>query len=164
MMARQRSPGWWYPYIFVALFLVVVVVNGIMAYFATTTFSGLETEHAYDRGVAYNRTIAQEEEQRRLGWSVGLTVVRPSGEAGARADVSVSIRDRDGRPLDGAGVTADIRRPTDSRHDRTAVLPARGNGAYGALVDLPLPGQWDVRIRAEHGTASHLLRQRVSVP
>ncbi|MGE5500712.1 MAG: FixH family protein, partial [Ignavibacteriales bacterium] len=45
-MAAERRPGWWYPYIFVAAFVVVVGVNAAMAYFASSTFTGLETDNA----------------------------------------------------------------------------------------------------------------------
>lgn len=160
MTTVQRPRSWWIPYIFVAMFLVVVAVNGVMAYLAATTFSGLETDHAYDRGLAYNSTIAQNEEQQRLGWTVTLNV---TGEAGA-SDVGLSLRDRDGRPLTGAKVTADIRRPTDSAFDQSVTLAARGSGLYGATVALPLSGQWDLRVLAEHGGKTYRLRKRVVIP
>lgn len=68
--ASGRKDGWWYPYIFVAGFAVVVTANLIMMYFATSSFTGLETKSAYERGNAYNAQIAAQEAQDRLGWTV----------------------------------------------------------------------------------------------
>ncbi|MCW8952841.1 MAG: FixH family protein, partial [Rhodospirillales bacterium] len=55
--ANNRKPGWWYPWIFVGGMTIVVIVNGIMIYFALSTFTGLETRNHYEKGLAYNTNI-----------------------------------------------------------------------------------------------------------
>src|SRR4051794_15207153 len=58
------------PWIFVAGMLTVVAVNGALIYFATTTWSGMAINHAYDRGLAYNQVLAAAARQEALGWHV----------------------------------------------------------------------------------------------
>ncbi|TAN62040.1 MAG: hypothetical protein EPN20_11445, partial [Magnetospirillum sp.] len=104
-MVAERRPGWWYPYIFVAGFMVVLLVNVTMAYFATSTFSGLSTEHAYEKGLAHNQVLEAARKQEEMGWTVD-TNVEPEANHGAH--VTVSYRDRDGKPLDGLTVRASL--------------------------------------------------------
>ncbi len=45
------------PWLFVAFFAVVLAANGALIAIALGSFTGLTTEHAYDKGLAYNRTL-----------------------------------------------------------------------------------------------------------
>ena len=40
----------WIPAVFIGLMLLVVVVNGTMAWLALSSFTGVTTPRAYDRG------------------------------------------------------------------------------------------------------------------
>ena len=62
-MATDRSR--WIPYAFLGFFAVVLLANGAMIWLAFATWTGLETEGAYQKGLAYNRTLAETEAQRR---------------------------------------------------------------------------------------------------
>ena len=46
----KRQDGWWYPYIFVGAFVVIITVNGIMAFFAVDTWTGLEILDSKQKG------------------------------------------------------------------------------------------------------------------
>lgn len=157
-MAAQRKPGWWYPYIFVGLFVVVVGVNMIMAWFATSTFTGLQTDDAYNKGLAYNQNLAMAKVQAELGWTVD-TRAEPLG--GHRAALAVSYRDRSGRPVEGLEVRAKLVRPTAKGLDREAVLTAAAAGSYGATVELPADGVWDVEVVAVGKDVSYQSIKRV---
>lgn len=167
MVKKQRPSGWWYPWIFVAGFGVVFVVNGLLTYFATTTFNGLETSGAYEKGLAYNDEIAAAEAQAALGWTASFTA-----EGGPAPAPGVSLRptqlaltmsDRDGRPVTGLSVTVTIRRPTVATMDVTVTLPATDAGTYGGTVVLPQAGQWEVRVIARRGDDVYRLRDRIFV-
>lgn len=166
MSVKTRASGWWYPYIFVAGFAVVITVNGALAYFATSTFNGLETQNAYEKGRLYNQTIALEEAQKALGWQLALQSEskphQPPGE-GFPADLVIEAVGPDGRPLDGLTVQAEIRRPTVEGLDREVVLGRRDVGRYGSTVVLPEPGQWEVRVLATRGADEYRLRERIFV-
>lgn len=166
MSVKKRADGWWYPYIFVAGFAVVIAVNGALAYFATSTFNGLETKNAYEKGRLYNQTIALEEKQKALGWQLTLTSESKPHEppgTGYPADIVIQAVDRDGAALDGLTVHAEIRRPTVEGLDREVTLGRRDIGRYGSTVVLPEPGQWEVRVLATRGEDEYRLRERIFV-
>lgn len=160
-MAMTRERGWWYPYIFVGCFVLVVGVNGALAYFATSTFTGLETEGAYQKGLAYNQNLALARAQDAMGWSVE-TKVTPGAISpdGAKVDIAVSYHDRDGKPVDGMAVEADIIRPTAKGMDRHETLKPLGNGVYGGTYTLPARGVWDMDVAANGNGASYQHSQR----
>jgi nitrogen fixation protein FixH len=145
-----RPRGWWYPWLFVAAFAVVIAVNGVMVKLAIDSFSGLDTEHPYERGLGYNDTLAAARAQDALGWQVAYDAV-PAGDAtpdGHPISVEARFLDRDGNALTGLAVRALLQRPAVEGHDVELPLAERGGGRYVARTDLPLPGQWDFRIVA----------------
>ncbi|RAU23877.1 hypothetical protein CU669_02020 [Paramagnetospirillum kuznetsovii] len=160
-MASERRPGWWYPYIFVAFFVLVMLVNFTMAYFATSTFSGLATERPYEKGLAYNKTIEAVRKQDEMGWTVDNKV-----ELGANhgIHVTVSYRDRDGRPVEELTVKAQLVRPTAKGVDRTVSLARVSPGTYATHQELPLEGVWDMSVSAEGKDVSYGLSRRLIVP
>ena len=159
-MTQPRKPGWWYPYIFVGCFVVVLVVNGTLAYFATSTFTGLSTDNAYEKGRLYNQALAMAKEQEAMGWAVETKVESIMVGDSPRAEISVSYRNRDGKPVDGMAVRAAMMRPTAKGYDHEITLPALGDGRYGGIYQLPLMGVWDMDIVALGGGASYQHSQR----
>jgi len=148
--ASGRPRGWWYPWLFVAAFVVVIAVNGVMINFAIGSFSGLETEHPYERGLGYNDTLAAARAQDEMGWQVAYDAVPAGAAAPEGHPIALEARflDRDGNALTGLEVRALLQRPAAEGHDMELPLAERGGGRYVARTDLPLPGQWDLRIVA----------------
>ncbi len=146
-MMAKRAAGWWYPWVFVAAMVMVVCVNGLLAYLAVSTWTGLETKNYYDRGLRYNDTLAAAEEQDARGWTMDWTGT-PATAAGDGANLAVTFRDRSGRPIEDLVVEAILIRPTQEGLDTVHVLSHEGNGIYAGPVVVPLPGQWDARIHA----------------
>jgi nitrogen fixation protein FixH len=157
----SRRRGWWYPYIYVAGFLVVLAVNLVMMRSAIVTFSGVETEQAYQKGIEYNRVLDAAAAQKKLGWTVTADI---HADGATAVVIDVSFRDRDDRPIDGLTVDAGFIRPTASGHDSHQALAAVGNGRYQAAVSLPLAGQWDLRLEARRGEQTYQLSKRIRVP
>jgi nitrogen fixation protein FixH len=135
----------WVPILFVAGFLVVIGVNGTLIFFAQDTFSGLETASPYERGLDYNKTLAAQAEQDRLGWQSQTQI---AGKNVARS-LEVRMTDRDGRPLDGLTLSAYLVRPINEGLDVTIAPQPMGDGRYVASFALPAAGQWDLRLVAE---------------
>ena len=157
----QRSPaaarGQWIPWLFVAFFGVVFGVNAVMVWIAITTWTGLETTGAYRLGIDYNRTLETADAQAALGWQVDLALERSAPQ---RAVIDLLLADRQGDAIGSAAVTAAFVRPTHVGHDRKIVVPHGGGGQYRAEVELPLAGQWDVRLEARNGTQVFRLHER----
>jgi nitrogen fixation protein FixH len=163
-MAQNRKPGWWYPYIFVGAFLVVIGVNATLAYFATTTFTGLSTTDAYEKGRLYNRALAAAKAQAELGWSVETKVQPRAGTAVPGYVLAVSYRDHDGKPVEGLSVTARVLRPTIAGYDHEVTLTPQGGGIYGGTYDLPMNGVWDLDLTALGEGVSYQHEQRIVIP
>jgi len=56
-MSGTTSRDSWIPKMFLAGFLVVIVANATMAGFAFSSWTGIATEDAYRKGLAYNATL-----------------------------------------------------------------------------------------------------------
>jgi len=143
---------------FVGAFAIVIAVNGALVYFAQSSFSGLETEHAYENGLHYNQTLEAAAAQDKLGWQ-GLIAL--SGAAGGTRALTVRFADKTARPIDGLKVEAFLLRPSNEGMDLTATLAGQGNGAYRADIALPAPGLWDIRIVARDGERSWQKTERL---
>jgi nitrogen fixation protein FixH len=152
MSTTMERKSRWIPWVFVGGMLLVVVVNGFMAFYAISTFSGLTTGQAYDRGRAYNNVLEDAARQDALGWTA---VVRLDGGRIAR-----SVTDRAGAPVQGI-VEAHLLRPIEgTRVELGTSTPQQGF----ATPDLA-PGQWEFRGSLTDGYGQRLdIRQRLLVP
>ena len=155
--AMTRPRGWWYPWIFVAGMAVVIVVNGIMATFALGTWTGLETEGHYRKGLAYNENLAAARAQEERGWKVEV-------EVAAGGALNVSFRDNDGVPLEDLAVQVLAVRPTHEGYDVAGDLTHVGEGRYRGRLDLPLSGQWELRVHAFRGKIAYQMSKRIQIP
>lgn len=146
------------PWIFVGGFAIVIAVNGALIYFANSTFSGLETEHAYETGLHYNQSLEAAAAQEKLGWRGDIAL---SAEADGKRELTVLFADRLERPIDGLAVEAHLLRPANAGMDLNLTLAGKGNGRYTADVTLPAPGQWDIRIVARDAEHSWQKSERL---
>jgi nitrogen fixation protein FixH len=136
-------PSLWIPWTIAGCFVLVVIVNVLMAWCAAWSWPGLVSPSAYDQGLAYNRNLAAEMRQRMLGWRCRFLV-----EGGV---ARVELHDRDGAPLTGAEITATFERPDREGSDFALPLAAEGPGVYAAPVTVPAPGAWKVHVTARRG-------------
>ena len=152
--------GHWIPWLFIGGFILVFAANGILIAIAVSTFTGLETTNAYEKGLAYNDTLAAAAAQERLGWQAGFTA---TSQGERRAELALTLTDRLGNPIRRAEVEAMLLRPVQAGHDLSVRLTEQGEGRYRAVVDLPLVGQWDVHLVAIARGASFQLTERINV-
>lgn len=167
-ISHGRPDGWWYPWIFVGAFMVVLSVNLVMLYFSTTTFNGLETRHSYEEGNSYNALIADEEAQKKLGWVVDLDISGGGVEGMAKdaprpARLLLTVFDKDHHPVEGMNIRVAIRRPTIEGYDQNITLDPVTPGRYAKTVELPMAGQWEVRLEARSDQNVYRTRRRVVV-
>ncbi len=151
----------WIPWLIAAFFGVVVLANGVMVYLATSSFTGLQTEGPYNRGLAYNRVIEAERAERALGWDVTVEFA-PAGDR--RGRIVARALDAAGAPLDAAAVTMRLVRPTQQGYDMQVTLAAEGGGIYAADVELPLPGLWEIQTQIVHRSDVYRTTQRTVAP
>jgi len=143
----------------VGFFAIVALVNAVMIRAAVSTFGGVETENAYQAGLAFEREIAAAAAQDALHWSVQARVAAGTGGT----ELEVIATDAVGRPLTGLTATGRLVHPTDKRVDHVVALrerePGRFNGATESVV-----GQWALVIElSRDGTRMFRSRNRLFV-
>lgn len=154
---RGESRGAVIPWLFVGGMLLVILVNGALVYFAVSSFSGLSTGDAYDKGLTFNHRIATIDAQLAKGWRMTMS----TRVTGGRLDLAAEFRDRAGTPLDGMIVEGYLVRPTSAGHDRAVRLAGMGGGRYQADTVLPLPGEWLLTLSAQRGEDTWQTTRRV---
>ncbi len=131
------------PWLFVAGFVIVVAVNGIMIWFAVGSFSGLYTPKPRDRGLHYNDVVAAQQARDTLGWRIDATW-RPESDR-----LEIVVFDRDGAPLAGARLAVELVRPAEKRPPLGVAMAAIDVGRHAGYAKLPARGNWDVDIVVE---------------
>lgn len=129
---------------FIGFFLVVFSANGIMTYFALETWTGLETEDSYVKGLNYNQEIENARVQNESGWNVSIAQMPETVDG--RFEIQIT-RPKESFPP--TQVKATFIRTVIEGYDQEVTLSHLGNGLYGAPVKLPLIGQWDVLVVVE---------------
>lgn len=164
MENTKKQDGWWYPWIFVGAFAVVIAVNGLMAFLAVDTWTGLETTDHFTQGKNYNSILDQRAKQVELGWEADFAYEHvPTAENQRSGIYRLRFTNRDGEPLNGLYIDATAIRPTHEGHDQVMIFTFRGDGTYAATTTLPLPGLWEIRYVATRGDDMYKMRQRVQV-
>jgi len=131
--------GWHMLMWLIGFFAVVFAVNGALAYFANSSWTGLVAENGYITSQEYNSFIAAEKRQEKLGWDAHF--------AHDAVGLIFKVADRHGAPVTDLKVMVNLMRPTHEGEDRTLTLSETRPGYYS--VDKRLPaGLWEARLVA----------------
>jgi len=128
-------------------FAVIIGVNATMAILALSTFNGISEDQAYVDGLAFNETLQAVEAQLALGWSVDAEINRPGELA---VNVRARYRDANDVALSNLKIHAEFVRPVHQGYDFSVPLQQVGPGLYTVTTQVPLAGQWTIRLIAEH--------------
>ena len=131
----------WIPRYFFIFFIVVAILDGIFVTLAITTHTGLVTEKAYEKGLAYNEVLERAEKQKSMGIQ-------------ARAEykdnvLTLRLKTREDTPLKAEKVVAKFYRPSGTGHDYEVQLEDKGDGLYQAAPAFPLSGLWTTTLEAQ---------------
>lgn len=138
------------PWYFIAFFAVIALVDGIMVTLAIRTQTGLVTEHAYEKGLAYNKIVAAEERQQALGWHSNIEY--------KNGVLHFMLWDRNGKKLLPDSTKASISRPTQDGLDFSLSLK---EGV--ADIHFPMKGLWEIRIDTEYDGHAYQQSQRLII-
>lgn len=119
----------------VGFFLVVIVVNMVMARLASSTFGGVVVENSYVASQHYNRWLAEARAQDALGWDAKASRL-PDG----RLALALS-----GLPQGPVTATVIARHPLGRLPERRLVLTGPGDARLISAEALPT-GRWRLRI------------------
>jgi nitrogen fixation protein FixH len=140
----------WIPWYFVAFFVFIGIVNAIMVTLALDTRTGIVTEHAYEKGLAYNDVVSATAAQDALGWKGEIIL--------ADNTLQFILRDAEGKTLTPDTLKATITRPTSEGMDFAATL-TEGK----AMLTFPQKGLWEIRVFATLGAHQFQQAKRVVV-
>ena len=133
--------GWHMAAITISFFAVIIAVNLTLAFFASTSWTGLVVANSYVASQSFNRDAEIARQQQALGWQMNLTVNRGLAK--------IAILDRDSQPMPGLNIRAVLQRPTDEAGDQELKLQDKGAGIY--LAQGPISrGVWIADITAEN--------------
>lgn len=144
----------WIPGVFIGLMLLVVVVNGCMAWLALRSFTGVTTPRAYDRGRTYNDVLAEAARQDALGWRAEVSL--------ADATLRLHVTDAAGNPLAGS-VEGLLQRPLTAQSYPLEFRPV-APGRWQANAMPGLPGQWEARLTLFGREGPFDIRARLLLP
>ena len=134
---------------------IVVFVNGLMVWWALSTFPGVAALDVFDHSNSYDQVLAQAAKEGALGWSV-------ISSADKQRPVVV-LTGADGQPLVGATVLAQARRPLGADMVTALTFTEAAPGRYVSVDALSAPGQWDLRLTIErNGETLHSTRRIVA--
>jgi hypothetical protein len=101
----------------------------------------------YKKAANYDAVIEQRAENSRLGYDVAVVSFAPRAEKSAH--LILSVRGKDGAPIEGARVTADVLPVARAFEVRALTFRARGPGVFETDVVRIRTGLWEVRVRVE---------------
>ena len=153
--AKSGLKGWHVLAILVGFFGTVMTVNFIMAGYAISTFSGIDGPDTYQRGLDYNKTVAEAAEQDRLGWSNALVFV----DGGTK--LRLTLQDRELRPIRDLTLSGVIGRGATDQFDRPLTFRATAEGSYEAQLGPMAPGSWLVSLEARGSAGVYRLKERL---
>jgi nitrogen fixation protein FixH len=141
IIPREGHPftGWHMLGVVFLFFGTIIAVNIVMAYWAVSTFPGLNAHNSYVASQNYNVLLKDAAAQDERGWQGRLTV-----EEGRPL---LTLTDRDGSPLPMLDVTILAGRPASASTDREFRLEPVSRNQYRADHALER-GRWLVEIEA----------------
>ena len=142
----------WIPWVFAGGMVLVLAVNIGMVVAALSTFTGVTTGRAYDKGRAYNHVLEEAARQDALGWRATV-----AAEAGV---LRVVAADRAAQPVAGR-LEGVLRRPMDG-HELPLALASSQPGTWTAPLAEAQHGLWEVRLSLTDAEGHRLdIRQRL---
>lgn len=131
--------GWHMLAIMLAFFGTIITVNFTMAYFATSTWSGLVVKNTYVASQEFNGKTAAIKEMLATGIAGDLSV----DAKGMRYRLTLP----NNVPVVADSVLAHFKRPVGEHQDFELLMTPAGDGLYLAETAV-LPGSWIVEIKA----------------
>ncbi len=132
--------GKYVPWVIVAFYVSFIIPLLFFVWIAFTHKPSEVTVHAYDKGLAYNRTLEKAAAQQTLDWKTEITLEDNV--------LRFTLKDAHGMPIGGARVDGWLVRPSQQTLDQPIALKETAKGVYEGKAELPAKGLWEVRVTA----------------
>jgi nitrogen fixation protein FixH len=145
---KQRTlNGYHVGSIFVAFFAVILAVNLTMAWFASSSWTGLVVKNSYVASQQYNEKIAAAKLQQARGWKLKFDY--------SHKVLSFWLSDGDDKPVFIENIVARIGRPVSEAQDEMLKLSHMGKGRYRAAMELS-QGIWSFQLQGDGKQPYHI--------
>ena len=135
-------------FLFIAFFGIIFVVNARLIYLSQTSWTGLETDDAYRKGLKYNQQLSSSEAQNTRNWT--MTLVQNKGPKGELM-LTATPKDHAGEQLSGLALSVELKRPTHEGIDKTFSLKEIKLGTYAGQIEKISLGKWYLFVTATRG-------------
>lgn len=137
---RDRRRGRFVPWVIAAFYVTFMSALIGFVVIAYSHPPSETTAEAYDKGLAYNDTLARSAQMAALGWQ--STIDYNNGR------LIFGLQDNHHAPIAHARVRAWFVHPGDGHFDRSFELTDTGDGVYTADAPLPAAGSWSIHVTA----------------
>jgi nitrogen fixation protein FixH len=149
--------GWHVLATLIAFFAAVIAVDTVMAVKAYATYPGEVSATPYEDGLTFNRSLAQRDQERRLGWRAKIqTTLLPDV---GRTQLRVTIADAAGAPVKGLNLKGELERPATEAGRLALSFTETRAGIYDASAP-DTPGAWDLTLKGTDGAGRGFDAQR----
>lgn len=179
MISQKNKQGWRNPWVFALAAIIVIALlnNGRMIWNAMNhRVRMLDDNYSVKSHKDEAKWVQQQSERTTLGWQASLhspqqlkndSMATPAAArfilVASPAVFQFDLRDREGKPLQGAHVELHAQWPSGKADDFQGSLQESSPGRYVGSLTFPRPGNWDLMIRAEHASRLFDLEQKVFV-
>jgi len=147
--AKERRLLLW-PLIVPGLLLLQVAVSGLTLYAALSNPSFAAEPDYYRKAMDWDATAARKRAEAALGWRLQVDVSSTTSASNERA-VRVLVHDRDGKPVEGAAVSAEVFHHARAAERSEVVFSGDGAGCYAATLEMRRIGLWEFRLKVLRG-------------
>ena len=126
----------------VAFFFVIIAVNLTMAFFASSSWTGLVVKNTYVASQEFNHKAEVGRAQAALGWNAALDI--------GDGRIAYRLTRKGGSPVHAAHATTTLRRPVTDTQDRTLELLPDAAGTLIAETQIA-DGSWIIEIDTQAG-------------
>tara|TARA_R110000751_G_scaffold131275_3_gene233566 strand:- start:14527 stop:15036 length:510 start_codon:yes stop_codon:yes gene_type:complete len=136
----ETFTGWHMWGVLVLFFGTIIGVNGTMAYFATSSWSGLIVKNTYVASQQFDDDVAATRQMRSHGWASSLHVDSKA--------ITYSLTNALGSDVPVDTVAVSFTRPVGEEQDQILPLERQDSGQYSTHHRMNA-GQWVVQVDAE---------------
>jgi len=119
------------------------------------SFDGIVTEHPYETGILWDVIRKKKDD---LGWRIDM---KNRDFRTGENDIIISVLDKYDKPLAGSAITVMISRPATSAYDRYFHTIKLKEGLFRSMINFPLYGYWDVRIKVDQDKNNISFEQKI---
>lgn len=160
----RRGSGRVWPVIIISFMTMNATIVAITVYLAVSDRSVATEPDYYAKAIGFGSTIRQREASNRLGWEAD-PLLRATID-GRSVELVIFLRDREGRPINDAAVSAVAFANVRAGERQAIVLKSvdPDTGGYSALIRIDRSGVWNIRMTATRGEDTFLRDTDLLVP